>query len=261
MMETPSSINATENAETLISVGWFSFSYECLVLLILYTSSLYDERSYNLEETDIILGNNNQTINVQTLAELVSTEDNYGARIFVCLLAQLLEEERQECDVVCVLNVMATMLHVYPTALHPETLSADQSWVAVTMKSAASLKGPALVDLDEGTSTGETLIFVLLLHYFAVKSLHDVLPGFVDWQSFFVSLKPSEPLAFIGIRCHDLCRLLHFGSPVIKIAASYSLLELFNRISDQINSNDEELRCTVGYLMFIKEHPGKAAFL
>ncbi|KAL9323735.1 hypothetical protein ACSQ67_008592 [Phaseolus vulgaris] len=298
-------------------------------------------RSYNFEETDIILGNNNQTVNVQTLSELVSTEDNNGARVFVCLLAQLLEEERHECDVVCVLNVMATMVHVCPTAceqlsqhgmattirswfylsnslltatymsililvfntlssVNPETLSADQNWVAImeysipsekvdilsdeslfvidilslilhlstkktleetskavlfntsiismvnTVVSAASLKGPALVEHDEGTSTGETLIFVLLLHYFAVKSLHAILPGFVDWPSFLVSLKPSEPLAFIGIRCHDLCRLLHFGSPVIKIAASYSLLELFNRISDQINSNHEELRCTVG---------------
>ncbi|QCE13066.1 Armadillo-type fold [Vigna unguiculata] len=308
-------------------------------------------RSYNIEETDIIIGNNNQNVNVQTLAELVSTEDNYGARIFVCLLAQLLEEESHECDVVCVLNVVATMVHAYPTAceqlslhgiattirswfylnnslptttymsililvfntlssVHPQTLSADQSWVAVTMKMmeysipsekvdilndeslfvigilsfimhlstkktleetskailfntsiislvntvicAASSKGHALVDHDEGTRTGETLIFLLLLHYFAVKSLHAILPGFVDWQSFLVSMKPSEPLAFIGIRCHDLCRLLHFGSPAIKIAASYTLLELFNRISDQINNNHEELRCNVGYLMSIR---------
>ncbi|TKY47801.1 PRD1 protein [Spatholobus suberectus] len=308
-------------------------------------------RSYNLEEADIIIGNNNQTINVQTLAELVSTEDNYGARLFVCLLAQLLEDDGHEHDIICVLNVMATMVHVCPAAceqlslhgiattirtwcylsntfspttymsililvfntlssVHPETLSADQSWVAVTMKMmeysippkkvdilsneslfvigilslilhlstnkaleetskvilfntclismvstvvyAASSKGPALVDHDERTSTGETLIFVLLLHYFAVKSLHVILPGFVDWQNFLVSTNPSEPLAFIGIRCHDLCRLLHFGSPLIKIAASYSLLELFNRISDQINSNHEELRCTIGYLMSIR---------
>ena len=38
-----------------------------------------------------------------------------------------------------------------------------------TVVCAASSKGPALVDHDEGTSTGETLIFVLLLHYFAIK--------------------------------------------------------------------------------------------
>ncbi|XP_027337587.1 protein PRD1 [Abrus precatorius] len=310
-------------------------------------------RSYTLEGVDIIAGENIQTINVRTLAELVSTEDNYGARLFVCLLAQLFEEESQEHehDLISVLNLMAIMIHVCPVAsdqlsshgiattirtwcylnntfstttymsililifntlssVHPETLSGDQSWVAVTMKMmeysisskgaeiisheslfvigilslilhlstnkaleetskailfntciismvntvvcAASSKGPALVDHDEGTSTGETLMFVLLLHYFAIKSLYTILPGFVDWQNYLGSTNPSEPLAYIGIRCHDLCRLMHFGSPVIKIAASYSLLELFHRISDQINSKHEELKCTVGYLMSIR---------
>ena len=34
---------------------------------------------------------------------------------------------------------------------------------------AASLKGPALVDHDEGTSIGETLIFALLLNYFSLR--------------------------------------------------------------------------------------------
>ncbi|CAJ2668133.1 unnamed protein product [Trifolium pratense] len=303
-------------------------------------------RNYNLEGDGMIIGNSNQTVNVQTLAELVSTENNYGARIFVCLLAQLAEEEDQEHDIISVLNLMATMIHICPatsdqlslhgigttirtccfstttfmsililvfntlSSVHPKTLSTDQSWVAVAMKMmgysippkeanilsqeslfvigilslilhlstnkvleetskpilfntciisvvntivfAALSKGPSLIEHDEGTSTGETLIFVLLLHYFAIKSLHAILPGFVDWQNFLVSMNSSEPLAFIGIRCHDLCRLLHFGSPVVKIVASYSLLELFNRISDQINSKHEELKCTVGYLMSIR---------
>lgn len=34
---------------------------------------------------------------------------------------------------------------------------------------AASSKGPALFDHDERTSTGETLIYVLLLNYFALR--------------------------------------------------------------------------------------------
>ncbi|KAL1299582.1 protein PRD1-like isoform X2 [Arachis ipaensis] len=249
-------------------------------------------RSYNLEGGDIIIGNIYQTIDVQTLAELVSEKDNYGARLFICLLAQLFEEEGQEHDVISVLNLMATLIHICPAAsdqlslhgigstirtwcyssntfsettfmsilllvfnilssVHPEALSADQSWIAVTMKMmeyfippensdvlsneslfaigilsmilhlstskaleeasktilfntsiisvvntavcAAASKGPALVDHDEGTSTGETLIFVLLLHYFAIR-----------------------------------------------------------RVSNQINNTHEELKCSVGYLMSIK---------
>ncbi|KAJ1426693.1 Armadillo-type fold [Sesbania bispinosa] len=328
----------------MVSLKWL-FQQENIIKSLCHQILKYC-RSYNLEGADIIIGNNDQIINVQTLAELVSTGDNYGARIFVCLLAQLFAEEGQEYDIISVLNLMATMVHVCPAAsdqlslngigatirtwcfsettfisililvfnilssVQPQTLSADQSWVAVTMKMmehsippqktdilsheslfvigilslilhlstnkaleetskpilfntsiisvintvvcAASSKGPALVDHDEGTSTGITLIFVLFLHYFAVKSLHAILPGFVDWQNFLVSANPSEPLAFIGIRCHDLCRLLHFGSPVIKIIASYSLVELFNRISDQMNSKHVELKCAVGYLMSVR---------
>lgn len=37
--------------------------------------------------------------------------------------------------------------------------------------SAAILKGPALVDHDEGTSLGQSLIFVLLLNYFSLRRL------------------------------------------------------------------------------------------
>ncbi|XP_019447895.1 PREDICTED: protein PRD1-like isoform X1 [Lupinus angustifolius] len=307
-------------------------------------------RSSNLEGTDITLGNNFQTVNDRTLAELVSSEDNYGARIFVCLLEQLFKNEDQEHDTISVLNHMAMMVSICPAAseqlclhgiatairtwcyssnpfskmnfmsilvlvfnilssVHPETLSADQSWVTVTMKMmdysishknmdnssheflfvigilslilhlsistaleeaskqilfnaslvsvvnttvcAVTSAGPVLVDHDEGTNTAKPLIFVLLLDYFAIKSLHAILPGFVDWQNFLVSKNPAEPLAFISISCDDLCRLLHFGSPVIKLIASYSLLELFNRISYQINSKHEELKCTVRYLRSI----------
>jgi len=51
-----SSINATEYAETLISVGWFSFSYECLGL---FTGDRIKNRIYLLLSslTDSLLGN------------------------------------------------------------------------------------------------------------------------------------------------------------------------------------------------------------
>lgn len=39
---------------------------------------------------------------------------------------------------------------------------------------------------------------------------------------------------------------------MVKLVASYSLLELFARISDQVNSEHEELKCSIGYLMSIK---------
>lgn len=45
-----------------------------------------------------------------------------------------------------------------------------------------------------------------------------------------------------------MCRLLHFGSPPVKLVVSYCLFELFTRISEQRTSKQEELRCTTNYL-------------
>lgn len=74
-------------------------------------------RSYSSEGADVLLdGNNDHTVSVQTLAELVSTEDNYGARIFVSLLAQLVEEEAHEHDIISVLNLMTNIIHICPVA-------------------------------------------------------------------------------------------------------------------------------------------------
>ncbi|VVA36384.1 PREDICTED: PRD1 [Prunus dulcis] len=115
----------------------------------------------------------------------------------------------------------------------------------------ACLKGPALVDHDEETSSGEVLIFVLLLNFFSLRSLHTVFPGIMDWKNFFDPRDRLQPISFIRIFCHDLCRLVHFGSPLVKLVASYCLLELFTRISDQRNRTGEELVCTMDYLMSV----------
>ncbi|KAK9288539.1 hypothetical protein L1049_016998 [Liquidambar formosana] len=116
---------------------------------------------------------------------------------------------------------------------------------------AACSKGPALIDYNEGKGTGKTLIFVLLLHYFSFRSLRAVLPEFLDRQSFFDSSNGMQPLSLISIHCHDLCRLMHFGSPLVKLVASYCLLELFTRISDQINRKHDDIKCTIPYLMSV----------
>ncbi|KAL5703103.1 hypothetical protein ACHQM5_028237 [Ranunculus cassubicifolius] len=110
----------------------------------------------------------------------------------------------------------------------------------------ACSKGPALTDHDEETYFGETLLFVLILYFFCLRSLHTLRPGTLEWQSCFrMSNGEAQPLPVLGVCCHDLCRLLHFGSPPVKLVASYCLLELLTGISDQI----DELKCSSGYLM------------
>ncbi|CAL1404364.1 unnamed protein product [Linum trigynum] len=117
------------------------------------------------------------------------------------------------------------------------------------MVHAACSKGPALVDYDEGTSSGENLTVMLLLSYFSLKSIHSLLPDSVDWQTL---LKPSNDTGSptIGINCTDLCRLMHFGSPAFKLISSYCLVELFTRVTEQRNKN-HEVKCAKSYLMSV----------
>ncbi|KAF4378879.1 hypothetical protein G4B88_008349 [Cannabis sativa] len=302
--------------------------------------------------SDTTFNNNASSFNIQAIAELVASGDNYGARILTCLLMKLVKEEVEEDYIISLVNLLTKIVNVSPAAsdelflnnignalytlysekihtlsseistpvlvlifnilssVHSETLSDDEIWLAVIMKlmdyyisseparnwtqnnlivlgilslilnhstsnalieasksillnsslistidsmiHEACLKGPALVDHAEGSSSyGEHLLYVLLLSYFSLRSLHAVLPGTIDWQSFFDPPDRMQPLSVIGIPCHDLCRLIHFGSPQVKLAASYCLLELFTRISDVINREGEELKCSAEYLMSV----------
>uniref|UniRef100_A0A804UJU4 Protein PRD1 n=1 Tax=Zea mays TaxID=4577 RepID=A0A804UJU4_MAIZE len=115
----------------------------------------------------------------------------------------------------------------------------------------ACVKGPSLFQHNQETTFGEFLILVLLLVFFSLRSLHSILEVSIDWQDFLQHSDDVQSFSVLGIPCHDLCRLMHFGSPSIKLIASQCLLELLTRISDQRSCNNAELRCSVGYLKSI----------
>lgn len=115
-------------------------------------------------------------INVQAIAELVASGDNYAARLLTCLLTKLVKEEVQENDIISLLNLFTKIVNISPaasdelflnnlgnaiytlyseknltlssqistpllylifkilSAVHPETLSDDEIWLAVIMK-------------------------------------------------------------------------------------------------------------------------------
>ena len=85
----------------------------------------------------------------------------------------------------------------------------------------------------------------------SIFSLHTILEASIDWQEFFQHSEDIQSFSVLGIPCHDLCRLMHFGPPPIKLIASQCLLELFTRISDQRTCTNAELRCSVKYLKSI----------
>lgn len=78
-----------------------------------------------------------------------------------------------------------------------------------------------------------------------------VLPEYTNWQTFLGQAYGSQPLSFIRIQCHDLCKLMYFGSSMVKLVASHCLLELFTRISNQKTEKSEILNCTTRYLLSV----------
>ena len=59
---------------------------------------------------------NSCTVNVQAIAQLVAAGDNYGATLIVCLLTQMVKEEVQENEINSLLNLMITIINIFPTA-------------------------------------------------------------------------------------------------------------------------------------------------
>lgn len=74
----------------------------------------------------------------------------------------------------------------------------------------------------------------------------------LDWEDFLQSPDGNQPFSVICIYCHDLCKLIHFGSTSIKLVASQCLLELLTRISSYHKEKlHDKLRCSMRYLQSI----------
>ncbi|KAK7256305.1 hypothetical protein RIF29_29746 [Crotalaria pallida] len=173
-----------------VSLKWF-FQQESIIKS-LCCQMLNLCRSCNLEGADMILGNNDQTINVWTLAESVSTEDNYGARIF---WPTGLNSANFSVSLEVIFN--SYVGKPYPKALEEASkqILFNTSIISVvnTIASKASSAGPALVDYDEKTSTAQTLTFVLWLNYFTIKRL-------LGWESVAKETKVTGKISW--------CRLI-----------------------------------------------------
>lgn len=74
-------------------------------------------RTNNSNGTNMIIHEKDyQYMDVRAIAELVASEDNFGAEILVCLMRQLAQEEGQEQDLILVLNLMADIINIFPAA-------------------------------------------------------------------------------------------------------------------------------------------------
>ncbi|KAI3518888.1 hypothetical protein L1887_07749 [Cichorium endivia] len=64
----------------------------------------------------IVACNDTETVKFKQLAELAASGDNYAAKLLVCLLRDLLEESRHEDDVLLLLNMIVSIIALFPDA-------------------------------------------------------------------------------------------------------------------------------------------------
>ncbi|KNA23532.1 hypothetical protein SOVF_024000 [Spinacia oleracea] len=151
-----------------------------------------------------------------------------------------------------VLGVLSMVLHHSTQGALVETAkfilldSSLASLMRATVKGFFA-NGSASIEHEEESDTEHALVFLLLFIHFYLRSLQVVLPGSMGWQNFFNLPEGTCTLPTVGIFCQDICRFLHFGSPLVKLVASYCLIELLSGITDQQNG----VKCSMGYLRSI----------
>ncbi|CAM8987912.1 unnamed protein product [Rhodiola kirilowii] len=106
-------------------------------------------------------------------------------------------------------------------------VSAMKKLIDATCSTSQTLEGSDMYD-----GSAETLLLLLLLQHFSQKSLPVVLPGYLNWRHFLDS--SGECKSSLSCHSNDLCRLLYFGSPLVKLAASNCLGQLFASISEEM---------------------------
>ncbi|XP_051133511.1 protein PUTATIVE RECOMBINATION INITIATION DEFECT 1 isoform X2 [Andrographis paniculata] len=328
----------------LTSLRWL-FEQERLWKLLSYQILNFCRRNSSVGNCVVLYHESSGEIDLHVLAELIASGDNFGAKIFVCLLGDLAESASEEFDIISVLKTYAELIEISPTTAdqlcihgidgvlqnlynfskhtlpelfmatsrfafsilqhaHSESVTNSDTWAGIafqlmdfllpvvasdgwtesvltvigllclilhhsaqgglteaskiivlnvplisivnTIIHEACAKGPALSDCDEGTETGEVLMFLLSLVFFSLRSVRASLPGTMilsDEES------DTQQLSYVGIQCRDLCKLLHFGSATIKLIASFCLVELFEGISANLSRQADDFNFREGYLL------------
>lgn len=64
----------------------------------------------------IVAFNDTETVKFKEIAELVASGDSYAAKLVACLLRELLEENGHEDDIILLLNMIASVITLFPAA-------------------------------------------------------------------------------------------------------------------------------------------------
>ncbi|CAI0453180.1 unnamed protein product [Linum tenue] len=228
-MPGPEDINQSLNLRVIAELATSGDNHVARILICLLVLLVEEEH----QEEDIILVLNLMKSIIRTSPEALCDDQAWLAvtvKMVDCITSPRMASKTLSDEGMQVVTSFCFILHhSTKKALldASKTILFNASLVSMVddMVRAACSKGPALVDYDEGTSSGENLTVMLLLSYFSLKSIHSLLPDSADWQTL---LKPSNDTGSptIGINCTDL-------------------------VTEQRKKNHEEVKCAKGYLMSI----------
>ena len=118
-------------------------------------------RNCSDENQIIIHEDNSQIIDVRVIAELVATGNNYAAELLMCSLVRLAEEGAQNHDIIAVVNLISTVINIFPAA--SDQLCLHGIGNAVLM----------VVDYNSShSSSSELLVTILLLLFNILSTVH-----------------------------------------------------------------------------------------
>ncbi|KAL3507195.1 hypothetical protein ACH5RR_032577 [Cinchona calisaya] len=221
--------------------------------------NIYSHERYS-SLPDLFMDTSNLVISVLCSVQSKSlSDDEAWVTIAIKLMDYLISTTKTDCwpqENIMVISILALVLHHSTNQALIETskiilLSTPLASIIKQTISEACSKGPALVDHDDGTKSGDALRVLLLLMFFSLRSLPAVLPGMTETHNLLEDDNEEQPIPYISLNCRDFCKLLHFGCPPIKLVSSYCLLALFNRISDHGRRKPDGLNIRRGSLLSI----------
>ncbi|XP_048133030.1 protein PUTATIVE RECOMBINATION INITIATION DEFECT 1-like [Rhodamnia argentea] len=177
----------------------------------------------------IVHGRKVHGLDVQLIAELMAAENNYAAKLLVYIFEEVVTENNQENDLTSVLNLMEDVIRIFPEASNRLCLNGIAKAIHI------------FYNKSNPSSQVYTAIAVFIFNLLSSVD-SDALADDEAWVA--VALKVS----YLNFLVYQRERLMHFGPPLVKLVASYCLLELFIRLSEQRDSEHEEL-CTNKYWM------------
>lgn len=162
-----------------ISLKWF-FQQDKLRNTLSYQLLKFCRRNTSDGSDITALGKNSHVLNVNAIAELIVGEHSYGASILVCLLTELVQTEGQEQEIISVVNLMATIVDIYPTI-------SDQLCLLDIGNAARTLYCESSYTQSPQIST----VVLVLIFKILCSVQHDTLSGDDSWLAVIVKVTNS----------------------------------------------------------------------